>query len=66
MIPKKKINIKITAPLITPLYVKFYYNGDYQFVINLLLLEKEDNDEIIDNSHYVLIKNLNAFLNLCC
>ena len=47
---------------IYPLHVSHCKPSDYNYVINLLLLNRVV-DGIIENSHYVLIKNLNAFFN---
>ena len=47
---------------IFPLHISHYKPNDYDYVIHLLLLNKVV-DEVIENSHYVVIKNLNAFFN---
>ena len=44
------------------LHVSYYKPKQYTHAINLLLITSSI-DKIIENSHYVLIKNLNAFLN---
>ena len=44
------------------IYISYYKPDQYKYVIDLLLISQLLNG-IIVNSHYVLIKNLNSFLN---
>ena len=47
---------------IYPLHISYYQFDQYNYGIHILL-KTVAIDKIIENSHYVLIKNLNAFLN---